>query len=282
MSLLRNALPPGKLGKINIKTNQLLLDKYSGATLALGLRKLKSDYSGACIRVRNETTNIETDIGFSSNNSIDSTSLANTAILANSFVTTTYDLSKNSNHNIQTTTTAQPRIINGGTIDSWNGKPTITFDGINDCFSHPNLSINGFSIFAVLKIIGSMSGYRSLFSSNNFNSASGMMLLINTNANKWGTYGASAERNANSGLSLNSIYLLEMHRSSSGDGVFYKNNTYDGLFSVTNSQTVAHIGGTNSFQNAPVQLSELIFYPFNNEANRAAIAANINAYYSIY
>jgi len=53
----------------------LLLDTYSSAIVAYSLRKLRTAYSGAAIRVRRSSDNTETDIGFV-NNALDTASLS--------------------------------------------------------------------------------------------------------------------------------------------------------------------------------------------------------------
>ena len=50
---------------LNVQSSEsLLLDTYSGASVAYSLRKLSSTYSGSTIRVRRSSDNTEQDIGF--------------------------------------------------------------------------------------------------------------------------------------------------------------------------------------------------------------------------
>jgi hypothetical protein len=55
-----------------------------------------------------------------------------TARAGNGFVTTWYDQSGNGRNATQTTAGLQPRIVNNGVVEAINGKPEITFDGVND------------------------------------------------------------------------------------------------------------------------------------------------------
>lgn len=53
----------------------LPLDNVSGASVAYGLRKLRSAYSGSAVRVRRTSDNAEQDIGFTASGDLDTTSL---------------------------------------------------------------------------------------------------------------------------------------------------------------------------------------------------------------
>jgi hypothetical protein len=74
-----------------------LLDESfaTGATAAYSLRKLKSSATKA-VRVREDSGNTETDVGFS-NSTLDTTALLNHCGSANGFVTKWYDQSGNGN-----------------------------------------------------------------------------------------------------------------------------------------------------------------------------------------
>ena len=111
------------------------------------------------------------------------------------------------------------------------------------------------------------------------------MLLINiAGTDRWGTYSQvlPLEGSANTQLLSGSLYLLELHRDSGANagGRFYLNGDSDGVFNNTESQPLAHIGGYTA-QSSPVEVSELIYFPFNVGNNRAAIAQEIKKYYKI-
>jgi hypothetical protein len=107
------------------------LDTVTGSAAAYSLRRIRTAYAGSAIRVRRSNDNAELDIGFSGN-------VLNTAALlthcgANSgFITTWYDQSGNTRNMIQATAGAQPRIVNAGTIDVFNGLPIIVCDTTDD------------------------------------------------------------------------------------------------------------------------------------------------------
>jgi hypothetical protein len=107
----------------------LLLDTYTGAAAAYSLRKLRTAYAGAAIRVRRSSDNAEQDIGFVANE-LDTASLLTFCGAGNGFVVTWYDQSGNSRNATQATTTSQPRIVNSGVVDAG-----VVFDGVNDTLS---------------------------------------------------------------------------------------------------------------------------------------------------
>lgn len=103
----------------------LLSDLTVPAARAYSTRKLHASYAGACLRVRNNATSVETDIGFASG-VLDTAALL-TAAGAQGWVTKWYDQSGNGRDLVQVTTTAQPRIVNASAVDVANTKPILVF-----------------------------------------------------------------------------------------------------------------------------------------------------------
>jgi hypothetical protein len=106
----------------------LLLDVYTGAAAAYSLRKLRTSYTGAAIRVRRSSDNTEQDIGFVGVD-LDTVSLKNFVGANSGFVTTWYDQSGNARNAIQNTAANQPRVVNAGNVERQNGKPSVFLDG---------------------------------------------------------------------------------------------------------------------------------------------------------
>ena len=105
------------------------LDTYNGATAAYSLRRLSSSYSGSLIRVRRSSDNAEQDIGFDSNNVLDESALTTFVGAGNNgYIVKWYDQSGNSYDETQSTASAQPQIVNTGSVIKLNSKPCILFD----------------------------------------------------------------------------------------------------------------------------------------------------------
>lgn len=115
---------------VGAKTPPLSSIFSTAPTAAFSLRKLIQSYSGPVIRVRRDSDNAESDIGFNNLSELDIGALRSfVGNTANGFVVTWYDQSSIASHATQTTTSLQPRIISAGVIDTSNGKPTILFSG---------------------------------------------------------------------------------------------------------------------------------------------------------
>ena len=94
-----------------------LLDTYTNAIAAHSFRRLNSNYTGACCRIRRSNDNAEQDIGFDSNGYVDKAAIQS-FVPSNSdgFITKWYGQESSGgtgsgNDAAQTITTAQPRII---------------------------------------------------------------------------------------------------------------------------------------------------------------------------
>ena len=117
-----------------------LLDIYPNAAVAYSLRKIRVAYSGSAIRVRRSSDNAEQNIGFLSNNTLDTASLLSFCGVGNGFITTWYDQSTNARNATQTTATNQPQIVSSGNLLLVNSKPCFVFNGTNN--NRLNISSN--------------------------------------------------------------------------------------------------------------------------------------------
>lgn len=130
------------------------LDIYPNATFAYSVRKLRSAYTGACMRVRRSSDNAEQDIGFVSN-LLDTASLLSFVGAGDGFVTTWYNQAQNTYNMVQTVAMNQPTIVSAGSLITEGGKPSILYDGADDgfvCTPQAFAVLNGScSFFSVLK-----------------------------------------------------------------------------------------------------------------------------------
>jgi len=114
-------------GNFSLSTPNLLLDTYSGASMALSLRKLRDAYTGACIRVERSSDSTQQDIGFSGN-FLDTDALATFVGAGTGTVVTWYDQTTNG-YNVSKGSLAAPRITVTGTNQTLNSKIAINFNG---------------------------------------------------------------------------------------------------------------------------------------------------------
>lgn len=259
-----------------ITVNQVpLLDTYSGATVAYGMRRLRSAFSGSCIRVRRSSDNTELDIGFDSNNNLNQSALTTFVGAGDGFITRWYDQSTNGNHLLQTTAATQPQIVFSGSVYTVNGRPSIKYSSAAQ------------SSLLLTNTIASSSGWNCYTAMGRTSTADIMASITNTttvfpyaafmnNDNKvyiTDTVTLGSFNYALTGLKMITTYY--------GATPAYVNSTLQTV-SVSSSAAAGVFQGVGrrSSNNSNGYISELIFYP-TNQASRAAIETNIINYYSI-
>lgn len=131
--------PMGEVQNFNLLLIDEFLPKYGVPFSAWSCaRRLYSQYTGNLIEVRRSTDNALLDIGYNSENELDTATLLGFLGGASGFVRTIYDQTGLGNHFVQTILANQPRIVNAGVVETRNGKPSMFFDGVNDSLIVPS------------------------------------------------------------------------------------------------------------------------------------------------
>lgn len=126
----------GRIGNIFLKN----------AIAAYSLRRLTSKYTGPIIRIRRDSDNSETDIGFTSNGELDTIAISNFVTgTTNGFIPLWYDQTGNGVHQARTIANQQPQIVSGGTLMMVNSKPALYFNGNMSMRSIINISLTSSS-----------------------------------------------------------------------------------------------------------------------------------------
>lgn len=278
---------------VRSSANSLLLDDFpitEGG--AWSLRKLRTAYSGNAIRVRRSSDNTESNIGFTANGDLDTSSLktfVGTGGSDNGFVVIWYDQS-GLGIDILGVIGEQPRIVNAGVVERQGSMPSLFFDGSNDYLiataaedtinivnkdwseylvqKRRTGGVNG----AVLTGTGASNIVAVQFSDNNF--------YIQAVANS-GTNGANYRVVADATSAFTLIEGYSVSNSTSA----YKNNTAYSLSAAlnftTSVRTIQQIGRYGAVY-TDGYISEVIHYNVNQTSNRSSIISNINTYYTIY
>lgn len=270
----------------------LLLDTYPAAA-AYSLRKLRTAYTGAAIRVRRSSDNAEQDIGFIGND-LDTASLLSFVGAGNGFVSTWYDQSGNIANITRGVLSQQPLIVSSGVVVTKGTKPSVDFDGTDDLLALgsalPALNTgNQFSIFSVsssdlLNTLRTLWSNASSGSSNQLrgfgdtrNISSPINFFINNSAGTGFSSILSITRN-------NTDQRLQVSVMDSGNVIRgFDNGAVGGTatYTLTYANVALIIGtGANGAHNGTVQ--EFIVFNTNQLSNRTAIESNINTYYGIY
>ena len=211
------------------------------------------------------------------------------------------------NDAIQTSASAQPKIVDSGSVVQENGKPTIDFDGTNDFLeiessnSSFNFLHNGTScsLYAVTKRIQTTSTISLL--GNNAGAGSkigyGMFYYANDSLLSYitrGATGAAVENLSASGQDIEVQHLIfdniDADNSTASNrsilnisgGVDIKNNTLTNSPSTSNATHNMQIGASGSDGNNWYgNIQEFVIFNVSKSSNQSAIENNITSHYSI-
>ena len=258
-----------------------LLDVFPGAAAAYSLRGLSVNTTNV-VRVRRSSDNAEAD--FTATEITDGTLLSwvgNTAS-DNGYVTTWYDQA-GSNDATQATASQQPKIVDAGVLVEENGKPAVSFDGVDDyLFKVFSLDVTlGYTNFYVCNITNSVTRYILASVKNTSNRyAIGINDAGNYQSTKRTAAITSDAATYTSGQVLLSdneapeIYLDGVLGSAS---VGTLNNAFSSEILIIGKNSVAagaqHVSGV---------IQEIILYNSDQSSNRTGIETNINNHYNIY
>jgi hypothetical protein len=277
----------------------LILDGLNSAA-AYSLRKLRSAYTGPAIRVRRSSDNAELNIGFTVSGNLDTGTLVAHVGSGSGFVTTWYDQSGNGRNATQTTLVNQPQIVASGAVITMNGRPVVSFDGIDDYLAAPSPLINTtHSLFVLFtpKIeneFGTVFGQWKSGENGRFyviaNQESagpisvGRLNVANTTATGGnGTNGLAAD------VAISNTPTLITSISTTGseqwklfkNGTQWESATITSLYTGVNS-AIGSLNGTASLLTFDGTVSELISFPsVLSTTDRQNIESNQGAYFTI-
>jgi len=279
---------------------RLILDTYTSASAAYSLRKLDGDYTGSAIRVRRSSDNTEQDIGFIGTcGDLDTTSMKTFVGANNGFVVTWYDQSGNNRDVTQATTTAQPRIINSGTVERLNNKVTTYFDGGDNLGTVDDGLPTGVATYVTVtyntQATLALNQYRIIINYGQASTGSAVFLAYGDDA----AFGGDAIGVSQYGDALGRINRLQLQNlqfvtkpSTTGTWYQYINNSLSSSKSMTTNTALS--GVASSFRigmnNAPAggtsylvgYIQEIIMWGTDFTPNREDIETNVNRYYLIY
>ena len=288
----------------------LLLDTYTGAAAAYSVRRLRTAYTGAIMRVRRDSDNVEANVGFDSNNELSLTSpisntsdsqtytdfadfVDHTGTPANGFVRKWYDQAS-SNDTGQTTATNQPKIYDSSTglIEKGsvgNEKPALNFDDDAIVLSGAS-GISGLAQSFFFVADAAKNGFDECFlgagrqvtgESRSFTSEYYMRFVSSTQ-----NYTGYAETNVRRLHSIvcpgtiSNISAYDWYR----DGSLLTPTTASTTAVNSISGTVVINIGSNSSGGTVFEghIQEVIVWNSDQSSNRTGIESNLNSYFSIF
>lgn len=124
-------------------------DLIAGGRGGWSTRKLRSTYTGSCLRIRRSTPDTtEQDIGFTGN-LLDTAALLSFCGSGNGFKHTWYSQGSVAADLLQVVQADQPQLVSSGTtIVTINGQPSPTYDGSGDCLIYGGFASNLLTVSA--------------------------------------------------------------------------------------------------------------------------------------
>jgi len=264
-----------------------LLDTYTGAAAGYSTRRLASSATNL-MRIREDAGDTETDIGYDSNNELDTAAIATHCGTANGFVVTWYDQSGNSNNATQSTSGSQPQIYNGTSVITQNGKPAVTFNSdklVKSSITNTDLCTTNAHTSVTVFNDTSSSGFKGVWGTDD-RVIDFVTRLGNTN---W-----QYSYDSDSTPELRGYTAAASDYNRQNLSTVYKGST-NGYWRLNGSQidsgaggTTVNTGTTNLELGESVNLAftgnlqEVISWPTDNYDNRTAIESNINSEFLIY
>jgi hypothetical protein len=254
----------------------LLLDTYPSAAGAYSIRKLRTAYTGSCLRVRRSSDNAETDIGFVLNY-IDTAAISSFIGANDGFVVKFYDQSGNANDLTQSTAARQPQIVSAGSILTLNSKVSLRCQTVLQGFSSAlNFTFSQCYIATVFNRTGRINTTDNLWA---FNGAPYNQLY--SSSTNWSLFYGSV---LNTTIPLSTAQKLITQNYDNVTTYIYDNSTLNSQAntSFTISNLALNVFGFFAFNyGSQGNLQEFIIYTTNKTSVRAAIETEIKNFYGI-
>jgi hypothetical protein len=238
--------------------------------LAVGLRKLRSAYTGDAIRLRRSTDNVEADFGFSGTD-LNTDAISTWLGSAVGYCVKLYDQSGNDNHMVPGSVGEQPIYL--ASSSSMNNKPVLKFTTSQTLISNYNFT-NPYTATIAARYSGASQG-RLLQAGNNWLVGWYNTLRGSSHLDGWVVYNTS-------GLAGLTPYVYTATGTGSASA------TYENSVNITTSPT----GGLSAPQgiriNTPNERSDceigeiMAFSSVLSTADREWVEKSSGAYYAIY
>ena len=250
-----------------------------------GLRKVKDDYTGNCIKLRKDGESETVDIGFDAFGNLNEAAILTHCGSSTGFVHTWIDQSGNSVDLVQAGTGKQPKIAIGGAILKANGRPVMKFDGGNDLVkkNSPDRSAPH-AIFFVYRLDAIENSHGLL----SFHGDDGAPAFVQTSSVGRIEVNFGNAVSISGGNTVDTLFQLAIKvKSGTNSRVVVNGRTDTGLVDLGSNDlilsTVGRIEGDTPSDNSQMSCSELIVFNTTDIADEdfQAIQNNINGYYNL-
>ena len=199
-----------------------------------------------------------------------------TQLTADGHVHTWYDQSANANHAVQGTATAQPKIVDAGTLVVSGSKPSLKFDGVDD-FYQPLPSANYSQPYTLATVFN----YNALQSFDFVLSGSAAQSLGSDGSGNHRIYAGVNLLNGTTDLTQKSHFAM-YNGTASQYSVNGNNVIGDAGTIILYALLIGKRGGGATAPLADANISEVLVYNTNESANRENIEISMNNHYNLY
>jgi hypothetical protein len=265
-----------QIGNFGTPTSGLLAT-YTGAAAAYSVRQL-ANTAALSMRVREDATDTETNIGFDANGDLDTAAIAAHCGTANGFVVNWFDQAGSQNDATQSTSGDQPQIYNGTAVITENGKPTIDFS--SDFLTSGAITSTGDQTFSFVTKADTTAQTGILASSNQR-----ALFIANGTATYQSTQGGENDKTYGSYTTSQMLHFVYHDNTTTANSFGRIDTVQNALDPSANGKwddvVFGRYDATSSlYYNGNIQ--ELIFWTNDQSANVSGIETNINSYFSIY
>ena len=268
MSIISHFKPQG-FSLYTLATETYPMDLVSGATAGFALRKLRSAYTGNCIKIRRSTDDATLDVGFAGYY-LDFQAIQ--AFIGNNsaFIDTWYDQSGNGRNLTQATFGSQPQLINAGvyylTIGNYPGLENAGSYSLNSAVNaNEFITTSNGTVFSVFNADTGSSTSGATGRRVWAQTGSNAYFTITTTPNLFSGLFAGADIVTGVGITLGSSYVgVWRHASSDTTLKVYANSqTEGGSITAGTSDALTgafRIGNSSSGPGFDGRVTELISY----------------------
>jgi len=263
-----------------------LLDTYTGAAAAYSTRRLNGQYTGAAMRVREDSGDTETDIGFDASGNLLTADIATHCGSANGYVTKWYDQAAtggtgSGNDAAQTTNAFQPKIYDGSAVitDANSNVAMLTQKNLDATgFKHLDYTSSTANDPLFVMTMSHATGRAEVFSVNNYttfevgwNNASAAKMFIGDGSTYSGSY-----------PSISAVPQVLTFMKINDAAKIYSGTTQKGSTDTSdldNTESTIKIG---AWRNAgALWLSEVLVYKQSNqESSLSGMVTDLESYYT--
>lgn len=274
---------------------KLLLNDYTGATAAYSLRRLNANYTGNCIKVRNDS-GTQLDIGFVGDY-LDTASLSTHCGSGGGQITVWYDQSGNSRDASQSTVSAMPTIFSSGSLNEVNSKAAISFDGGDRLLTaSTQLHTGAFYATCVVQSPSSIGNEQILGQDDSHSSpkvrvAQYLRTASSTSSGRVVVFNTSVANFADPSTSISTSNQVQISSYATSGGTIESfddsatngSSSYTGTLATTSMPASIGAGAGSAFVNAGFNgnIQEVVIWDGDKTSIRATIESDIDTYYSI-